>query len=416
MNWIYILVLCLAIYYIVARYLEKYVENFDPSLVPVSSIVTLAKVAQKLVDGGGTLTNPGNLTLGTAAAPGNLIVTGTTNLVGNTTVGGTLGVTGATTVGGTLGVTGVTTIGVTGATAATNNLTVNGAGRIIGNSTIDGKLNVNAGTTVAGTIATIGNINFTQNFQNSANGTQSEISNNIVGKALLIVGNSAGTVPTGGVGGHNRNVQILDNLTIADSTYQGSLTVNGNTNLTGTLTVGDSVSFANGKWNKSSGSNRLLFDTTYTCFGSPGTWYFQTQAGINVANIDSKGSMSINGDLEVKGNFTGNAVFKGNLNSEFNQSNFFDSKSPTSTYTFPKPITTRGTYIMSISNGYSNTCWLGFYVNTYQDGGTHKGEVYGLANTTSGMITSITSNNEGKVTIGGGLTGNAIYMKLTPSF
>ena len=38
-------------------------ENFDPSLVPVSSIVTLAKVAQKLVNGNGTLTNPGNLTL-----------------------------------------------------------------------------------------------------------------------------------------------------------------------------------------------------------------------------------------------------------------------------------------------------------------------------------------------------------------
>ena len=293
MSWIYILVLCLAIYYIVARYLEKYVENFDPSLVPVSSIVTLAKVAQKLVDGGGTLTNPGNLTLGTAAAPGNLIVTGTTNLVGNTTVGGTLGVTGATTVGGTLGVTGVTTIGVTGAAATATNLTVNGAGRIMGNSTIDGKLNVNAGTIVAGTIATIGNINFTQNFQNSANGTQSEISNDIGGKALLIVGNSAGTVPTGGVGGHNRNVQILDNLTIGVSTYQGSLTVIGNTNLTGTLTVSDSVSFANSKWNTSSGSNRLLFDTTYTCFGSPGTWYFQTQAGTNVANIDSSGNMTM---------------------------------------------------------------------------------------------------------------------------
>jgi hypothetical protein len=397
MSWIYILVLCLAIYYIVARYLEKYVENFDPSLVPVSSIVTLAKVAQKLVDGGGTLTNPGNLTIGTPENKGNLIVTGTTNLVGNTTIG-------------------ATTVGVTGAAATTTNLTVNGAERIIGNSTIDGKLNVNAGTTVAGTIATIGNINFTQNFQNTPNGTQSEISNDIVSKALLIVGNAAGTVPTGGVGGHNRNVHLYDNLTIADPIYQGSLTVNGNTNLTGTLTVSDSVSFANGKWNTSSGSNRLFFDTVNTIFGSPGKWYFQTQAGTNVANIDSNGSMSIEGDLEVKGNFTGNAVFKGKLNSEFNQSMSFDSKSPTSTYTFPKPITTRGTYIMSISNGYSNTCWLGFYVNTYQDGGTHKGEVYGLTNSTGGMITSITSNNEGKVTIGGGLTGNTIYMKLTPSF
>ena len=94
MNWIYILVVCLAIYYIAARYLEKHIDNFDPSLVPVSSIVTLAKVAQKLVDGGGTLTSPGNLTLGTPAAPGNLIVTGTTNLVGDTKVDGSLTVNG----------------------------------------------------------------------------------------------------------------------------------------------------------------------------------------------------------------------------------------------------------------------------------------------------------------------------------
>ena len=94
MNWIYILVLCLATYYIAARYLEKHIDNFDPSLVPVSSIVTLAKVAQKLVDGNGTLTNPGNLTLGTAAAPGNLVVTGTTNLVGDTKVDGSLTVNG----------------------------------------------------------------------------------------------------------------------------------------------------------------------------------------------------------------------------------------------------------------------------------------------------------------------------------
>jgi len=118
MNWIYILVLCLATYYIVARYLEKHLENFDPSLVPVSSIVTLAKVAQKLVDGGGTLTNPGNLQIGVpgTGTTGNLRVTGTTTLDGATTVGsnlrviGTTTVDGATTVGGNLTVTGTTTL------------------------------------------------------------------------------------------------------------------------------------------------------------------------------------------------------------------------------------------------------------------------------------------------------------------
>ncbi len=68
--------------YIINRKLDNYknieVENFDPSLVPVSSIVTLAKVAQKLVDGGGTLTNPGNLRI-----TGNQQIDGNLNLKGN---------------------------------------------------------------------------------------------------------------------------------------------------------------------------------------------------------------------------------------------------------------------------------------------------------------------------------------------
>jgi len=63
-------------------YLEQ--ENFDPSLVPVSSIVTLAKVAQKLVNGNGTLTNPGNLQIGASTStPGKLTVTGNTSINGS---------------------------------------------------------------------------------------------------------------------------------------------------------------------------------------------------------------------------------------------------------------------------------------------------------------------------------------------
>ena len=61
-TFLYVLISIIVVYYITTRYIwcdEQ--ENFDPSLVPVSSIVTLAKVAQKLVDGNGTLTNPGNL-------------------------------------------------------------------------------------------------------------------------------------------------------------------------------------------------------------------------------------------------------------------------------------------------------------------------------------------------------------------
>jgi len=77
MQLVYILLIGIVVYYLVTRLFENYStqEDFDPSLVPVSSIVTLAKVAQKLVDGGGTLTNPGNLTV-----TGDLTVNGAVNL------------------------------------------------------------------------------------------------------------------------------------------------------------------------------------------------------------------------------------------------------------------------------------------------------------------------------------------------
>jgi hypothetical protein len=63
-NVFYYLIFAIILYFVLSRVFEKFSieqENFDPSLVPVSSIVTLAKVAQKLVDGNGTLSNPGNL-------------------------------------------------------------------------------------------------------------------------------------------------------------------------------------------------------------------------------------------------------------------------------------------------------------------------------------------------------------------
>ena len=87
---IFYLLLGLLLYYILSRFIENYSleqENFDPSLVPVSSIVTLAKVAQKLVTGG-VLTNPGSLQIGTpnAGGAGNLVVTGNTTVNGNTTL------------------------------------------------------------------------------------------------------------------------------------------------------------------------------------------------------------------------------------------------------------------------------------------------------------------------------------------
>ena len=88
MKWIIILFTCLIIYYIILKFSEKYTkyqdtnanENFDSSLVPVSSIVTLAKISQSIVDNYGTLISNGNLQINTPSTPGNLNVTGTTTL------------------------------------------------------------------------------------------------------------------------------------------------------------------------------------------------------------------------------------------------------------------------------------------------------------------------------------------------
>ena len=83
---VYYSIFAIILYFVLSSVFETFSaeqENFDPSLVPVSSIVTLAKVAQKLVNGNGTLTNPGNLQIGaSASAPGNLTVTGGINTIG----------------------------------------------------------------------------------------------------------------------------------------------------------------------------------------------------------------------------------------------------------------------------------------------------------------------------------------------
>jgi hypothetical protein len=155
-NLYFYLLLSVILYLLFTRVLENYIvsqENFDPSLVPVSSIVTLAKVAQKLVNGNGTLTNPGNLQIGASTgSPGNLTVTGNNTINGNTTLGGTLGVTGATTLN-TLGITGATTVG--GTLGVTGNTTVGGTLGVTGATTLN-TLGVTGATTVGGTLGVTG--------------------------------------------------------------------------------------------------------------------------------------------------------------------------------------------------------------------------------------------------------------------
>jgi len=153
-NIYFYLLLGVFLYFLFTYVLENYLveqENFDPSLVPVSSIVTLAKVAQKLVNGNGTLTNPGNLQIGkdVGASSGNLTVTGKT-AIGSTTMGDkTLNVTG------TLGVSGKAVINAAGVPSDITNypdLTVGGSMGVTGNTSVMGNLDVTGTTTMKRTL------------------------------------------------------------------------------------------------------------------------------------------------------------------------------------------------------------------------------------------------------------------------
>jgi hypothetical protein len=224
MKYLYILLICLILFYLISRYFEKYYsqENFDPSLVPVSSIITLAKVAQKIVDGNGTLTNPANLNIGTTTAKGNLLVTGNTHTNGNEIVDGTLGVTGATilsntlAVGNTLGVTGATTLNTLGVTGAT---------------TIGGTLGVTGTTTITGT-AIIGTPTTTTNL------TVNGVVGGITPKGGIILWSGAATaIPAGWAlcNGQNGTPNLQDRFVVgAGSAYAVNGTGGATTHVHGT--------------------------------------------------------------------------------------------------------------------------------------------------------------------------------------
>jgi len=285
MKYLYILLLGLIIYYIISRFYEKYTENFDPSLVPVSSIVTLAKVAQKLVDGNGTLTNPGNLQIGTPSAVGNLLVTGNTivtgglanigvtqlgntlGVTGATNLSSTLGVAGATTLSSTLGVTGATTIGTTGTPAATNNLTVNGSTKINGDVTLPSHI-----------LSTSADKNYF--YLNNKNNTN-----------VLSIGQAGDTYITGAT-------------TIGTTANNAKLFVNGDVN------IGPSNVAAPGHIYGGDGTMRFSFvNGGDTFINSPNNFNFWHQTNGNIANIDKSGNMTVNGNLTYKGNLNGKYYF-----------------------------------------------------------------------------------------------------------
>jgi hypothetical protein len=87
MNWYYLLILGIILYYVINNFYENYSsEHFDPSLVPVSSIVTISKVLNGIV-GKGNLTVASNLSIGnnlntdgSATVNGNISILNSSNL------------------------------------------------------------------------------------------------------------------------------------------------------------------------------------------------------------------------------------------------------------------------------------------------------------------------------------------------
>jgi len=295
MKYIYLLLFILVLYYLLSNISQKYSnqEDFDPSLVPVSSIVTLAKVAQKLVDGGGTLTNPGNLQIGTPSAPGNLIVTGTNTTTGAVQLQNTLNVNGLTTLSSDLNVTGNSAIG--GTLGVTGDTTLNGATTLNGDITLEGASQTNNKLTVNNVYTT---------FSGSISGDGKPV--NSPGQPQFIVKNpnNLAFVGTNTKGDdynwnnvvsidHNANVVIGGQTpTTLNTKSSGNLTVNGGIN-TPQVWIGG-PSYSSLVFNAREGGE---ISQIYSQKGDTGISMYSNLTGKDIFNVDKNGNATIPGNL-----------------------------------------------------------------------------------------------------------------------
>ena len=307
-------------------------ENFDPSLVPVSSIVTLAKVAQKLVNGNGTLTNPGNLQIGaTGTTPGgNLTVTGSILNGGLTIKGGTaspdstvfsygdgtgwrarFGKPGAPTLdvydnaGGGVQVTG--NLSATGNTTLGGTLTMNNNSKVTtGELQVNGKLTLPSGDI---------NVKGTLELKDRQGGVSNQIfynDGNVLGLYASTENKRTFYVDKAGNMGNTGNLQIDGNTTV-----NGNSQVNGNATVNGVLQLNGSQ----GQINDNTGFSRLLFHgpdkNTYYDAGAGNIHYFRGHKGAEVTNVNIRGNLGISTNLQVDGVATVNShLYGGNGNAD----------------------------------------------------------------------------------------------------
>jgi len=236
----YYSIFAVILYFVLIQVFDNFTleqENFDPSLVPVSSIVTLAKVAQKLINGNGTLINPSNLQIGSSSsAPGNLTVTGTTSSksisLPSATANNTFTLQNDTdnyirlkdNGGGQL-----LAIGQDGSFYTKNNTLINS-----GNTTLSGTLNVAGNTTVNSLSTTNGSVSIN-------NGTINLTSDGGGGLHFLKSGTISNPSYNGVQMGNltvNGNESVSGNLNVIGSrTVSGSIAITGDTSITRDVSI-----------------------------------------------------------------------------------------------------------------------------------------------------------------------------------
>jgi hypothetical protein len=208
MKYIYLLFTIIIIYLLYINYINNLnQENFDPSFVPVSSIIKLAKIGQTMINGNGTLTNPSNLQIGIPSAPGNLYVTGKNTINGTSTFN--------------------------------NNLSVNGNTTFVGNNTLTGTQHtvngnsiINNGLNITGSLTTnTGDVNARTNDANTR-----------LGKIWSLPGIYAEGTNNLEIGSGSKNVYIGS----SDNTVKNNLIITGNSQINGNYTVNGN-STINGK-------------------------------------------------------------------------------------------------------------------------------------------------------------------------
>jgi hypothetical protein len=369
-NIYFYLLLGVFLYFLFTYILENYLveqENFDPSLVPVSSIVTLAKVAQKLVNGNGTLTNPGNLQIGKdMQATGNLTVTGKT-AIGSTTMGdktlnvtGTIGVSGDTTVGGKLDVTGNTAMNpkeypkdypkytdpllvkFKGSGAEQSLISFISTPTLnIGKGWNNGDIiqsSAEAGLSLTSDkgVGVLGKFGVTGDTGIGGNAT-------VDGKLILTNNGGSGYITSGegktGTPGrlHISNGEDLYLLPKGTTHVSSAWGGTGNLNVSGRLTIPHSV------WHQSSdGKNRLHYgQNSHTHFGTNDGYIWRSSADRDLMNLNSAGDLTV----------------KGNINSSTAEGiKWSDSHNCASNLKMP---TVPGIYIFTLLN-YSSD-WLGVW-------------------------------------------------------